>query len=84
MESEAKENPLKPRYRVMSVEKADPPQGMPAGNWHHYVIGQGKRKIEGFRLGTLKAVTEHAEEVAEELNTRVTTGKSNYAARKRK
>ena len=72
------------KYRVESVEKTDPPAGMPAGNWHRYVIGQGGSKIEGLKPGTLKAVTQHAESVASDLNSRAAGGNSTYAARKQK
>lgn len=72
------------KYRLISVEKTDPPEGMPDGNWYRYVIGQGRSKIEGMRLGTLKGVTRHAEEYAENLDTRTTIGYSAYVARKQK
>jgi hypothetical protein len=72
------------KYRVVSVEKTTPPEGMPDGNWYRYVIGQGTSRIEGIRLGTLKAVTRHAEEFAENLDTRTSIGYSAYAARKQK
>jgi len=64
-----------PRYRVMTVEKTSPPKGM-TGSWHHYVIGEGNSRIDGKRPGTLQAVTQHAETVAENLNSRV--GKGSY------
>jgi len=76
---------IKRKYRVESVEKSEPPEGMPAGNWHRYIVGQGGSKIEGFKPGTLKAVTQHAENVAEILNARAANGgKSTYATHKRK
>ncbi len=87
-EAETTEEAIKPKaadkYRVESVEKTEPPEGMPAGNWHRYVIGQGGSKIEGLKPGTLKAVTQHAESVASDLNARATGGNSTYAARKQK
>jgi len=72
------------KYRLISVEKIDPPEGMPSGSWYRYVIGQGTSRIEGKRLGTLKAVTRHAEEYAENLDTRSTIGYSAYVSRKQK
>ncbi len=72
------------KYRLMSVEKIDPPEGMPNGSWYRYVIGQGTSRIEGKRLGTLKSVTRHAEEYAENLDTRATIGYSAYVSRKQK
>jgi len=71
-------------YRVLSVKKADPPEGMPEGNWHHYVIARGKSIIEGLQIGSLSSVTQHAEEFAEGLNERATLGRSSYSARKKK
>lgn len=73
-----------PTYQVVSVEKTDPPEGMPGNNWHRYVIGRGITKIEGYRPGTLKAVTKHAQECADDLNARAFKGYSAYAPRKQK
>lgn len=72
------------KYRVVSVEKTDPPEDMPGNNWHRYIIGQGGSKIEGLKPGTLKTVTEHAEAIAEDLNSRSGRGGSTYAPRKQK
>jgi hypothetical protein len=72
------------KYRVVSVEKVEPPTGMEGNNWYHYVIGQGSSKLEGTRHGTLNAVTKHAEEFAENLNSRSTRGYSAYTANKQK
>lgn len=74
---------VKIKYQVVSVEKTATPEGLPGDNWHRYVIGQGTSKIEGTKPGTLKAVTEHAETVAEDLNSRTGRGGSTYAPPKR-
>lgn len=71
------------KYRVTTVEKTTTPQGMPGDNWHRYVIGRGSSKIEGKKPGSLKAVTQHAETVAEDLNSRAGRSGSTYAPRKR-
>ncbi len=84
MSTELEDKMSENKYRVVSVEKTEPPEGMPDGNWHRYIIGQGSAKIEGLKPGTLKAVTQHAETVAEDLNSRAGGGNSAYAARKRK
>jgi len=84
MNMEMDDNNNEPKYRVVSVEKSAPPEGMPDGDWHRYVIGQGGSKIEGFKTGSLQTVTEHAETFAEDLNARSANGYSVYAARKRK
>ena len=84
MNTELDDDAIGLKYRVESVEKTSPPEGMPDGDWHRYVIGQGGSKIEGFKPGSLQSVTEHAETFAEDLNARAARGYSTYAARKRK
>ena len=84
MTTDAETLPGNNQYRVISVEKTDPPEGMTDGDWYHYIIGYGRSKIEGLRCGTRKAVTQHAEDFAENLSTRTTKGYSAYAARKQK
>ncbi len=76
------ENTDQLKYHVVTVEKISPPEGMPGNNWHRYVIGQGNSRIEGKKPGTMKAVTEHAEMIVEDLNSRKGRGKSVYAPRK--
>ncbi len=77
------ENDTKIKYRVETVEKIDAPEGMPGNNWYRYVIGQGSSRIEGKKPGSLQTVTEHAQNVAETLNSRTGIGTSIYAPRKR-
>ena len=72
------------KYNVVSVEKTDAPEGMQGDDWYHYVIGQGSSKIEGFRTGSLKSVTQHVESYAEDLTERMRNGGSTYAQRKPK
>jgi hypothetical protein len=57
-------------YKVTTVEKTTAPEGMLGDNWYHYVIRRGKQVIDGKKPGSLKAVTEHAESVAELINSR--------------
>lgn len=71
------------KYHVITVEKTTAPEGMPGDNWHLYVVGQGRSKIEGKKPGTMKTVTEHAEAFAEDLNSRTGKGGSTYAPRKK-
>ena len=75
---------LKDHYRVVTVEKTDPPDGMGGGNWHRYVIERGTSVVTGKKPGTLRAVTAHARQVAQDLNSRtgVNAG-SRYAGRRR-
>ncbi len=84
MSAEVEEEAIATTYRVVSVEKSEAPEGLPGDNWCRYIIGQGSARIEGFKPGTVKAVTAHAEAVAEDLNLRATRGNSAYAARRRK
>jgi len=70
-------------FQVESVEKTDPPDGLLATPWCRYVIGRGNARIEGLKAGTVQAVTEHAETVAEDLNTRATRHGSTYYVTRR-
>ena len=79
MTEENNEIVTKAKYNVVTVEKIQPPEGMPGDNWHRYVIGRGNSKIEGTKPGTLKSVTEHAAVVAEDLNSRAQKGGSYFA-----
>lgn len=67
------------KYRVVSVDKTTPPEGLPGKNWYHYVIGYGDSTIDGTKPGTLKGVTQHAEDVARDLNARSKSPRSQYA-----
>ena len=57
-------------YQVISIEKTTPPDGASDDNWHRYVIGKGKSRIEGKKSGSLFEVTQHAETFVEDLNSR--------------
>lgn len=74
-------------YKVVTVEKSTAPKGMTGDDWHHYVIGRGDSIIEGKKTGTLKAVTEHAKDLAERISARSdkngVTYLSTYAPRKK-
>lgn len=84
MSTESDNRPDAVTYRVISVEKTEPPEGMPLADWHHYIIRRGKSIIEGSQIGSLKAVTQYAEEFVEGLNERAVKGGSTYTARKKK
>jgi len=83
MNSEANNNGAN-IYHLDTVEKTPPPQDMPEGDWFRYVVSYGNSKINCVRGGTLKEVTQHAEEFVENLNARSVTGYSGYAARSTK
>ena len=57
-------------YEIVSVRRAEPPSGAEGSNWHRYEIAQGNNTIEGFRQGSLKAVTAAVEEIIGQLNER--------------
>lgn len=57
-------------YTLVSVEKSEPPEGTDSGRWYRYTIGRGHSTLVGNRRGTLEEVTEYAETVVENLNTR--------------
>lgn len=71
-------------YRLTNIEKTDPPEGMPEGNWYHYVVEYGDSTMNCIRAGTLAEVTQHAEAFVENLNSRSAIGYSSYGARKAK
>jgi hypothetical protein len=62
------------KYRVTKIEKTSAPEGMLGDSWYRYVIEKGKSVMECKKSGSLKAVTEHAEGVADMINSR--NGKS--------
>jgi len=70
------------KFRVTTIEKTEPPEGVEGGEWYHYVIDHHASKIEGKRSGTLQSVRSYVEEYADNLNQRATLGYSAYAARK--
>ncbi len=80
--SEEEDDIFDRKFNVTKIEKTDPPEGMPEGEWYHYVIGRGASEIQGKRPGTLASVTEHVEEFVENLNRRALLGYSAYASAK--
>ena len=71
-------------YQVSNVEKIPAPDNSDDKNWYRYEISNKSSSISGQRSGTLKQVTQHAEEFAEQLNERK-KGKTNsvYAPKKK-
>ena len=69
-------------FFVIDVVEIDPPDGVSRGNWYRYIIGHGSTPISGVRSGSLKSVTQYAEDFARNLNLRVLQGYSAYAARR--
>ena len=60
-----------PKYILVTVEHVDPlPDWLPVADWYCYIIRQGGADTRGYKIGTLKSVTEYAESVAFDLNER--------------
>ena len=58
-------------YEVASIRSVDPPPGTEGLGWHEYVIAQGGvNVIQGFRQGSLRAVTWALDEIVEQMNER--------------
>ena len=62
------------KYLVTSIEKITTPKGMAGDNWYLYIIEKGQSVMECIKSGTLKSVTEHAENAAEQINARNVRG----------
>jgi hypothetical protein len=71
-------------YRVVSVEKTEPPAGIEGGSWYCYIITLDSETIVGNRRGTLRQVTQYAEDSAQNLSVRVTHGISPWSSRRNK
>jgi len=78
MNDDIEENRQLGPYQVESVEKVSQPKGMLVADWYRYIIGQGRSRIEGLKPGSLETVMEHAQSVAEDLNTRHAKGSTPY------
>lgn len=57
-------------YTLISVTKTVVPAGMEGDSWYEYILGNGNSRLVCQRRGTLAQVTEHAEGVATDLNSR--------------
>ena len=71
---------VKLKFNVMSIEKTSTPEGMDGDNWYEYVVGQDASEIKGLTMGTLKQVTDHANNVAADLNERSKGKKTGYSS----
>lgn len=81
MSAVPKKLPAHKRYRVVSVEKTAPPEGLECDEWCCYVIQRGDDVLSGQKPGSLKEVTTFAKRYARELNERLSTvrGTSSYS-----
>jgi hypothetical protein len=57
-------------YKILSVQRAEPPADAEGSNWHGYVITQGTNVIHGCRQGNLETVTGVVENIVAQLNER--------------
>jgi hypothetical protein len=57
-------------YEIVSVEKAQGPDGGRGDDWYRYVINSPGSPITGFRRGTRKEVMQYVREYAEKLRVR--------------
>lgn len=57
-------------YTVISVTKTTPPSDIEDGHWYKYIVGRSNSCLTCKRRGTLKQVTQHAENLAVDLNSR--------------
>ena len=69
-------------FIVTEVVATDPPEGISVGKWFRYTITNSTSPIIGVRAGSLKSVTQYAEEFAEIINARALLGYSAYGARR--
>jgi len=57
-------------YEIVSVEKAQGPDGGRGDDWYRYVINSPGSPITGFRRGTRKEVMQYVRDYAEKLRVR--------------
>ena len=57
-------------YEIVSVGRAEPPDGAEGADWHRYVIRQGANTIHGCRQGSLTSVRWAVEDIVAQLNER--------------
>ncbi|CAG0940881.1 hypothetical protein GPROT2_01130 [Gammaproteobacteria bacterium] len=57
-------------FRLVSIERTEPPTGAAGKNWHRYTIRQGANAINGYLQGTSTAVKHAAEQIVNQLNER--------------
>jgi hypothetical protein len=57
-------------FRLVSIERTEPPNGAAGKNWYRYTIRQGVNAINGYLQGTQTAVKTSAEQIVGQLNER--------------
>ena len=57
-------------FRLVAIERAEPPNGAAGKNWFRYTIRQGGNAINGYLQGTANGVKTAAELIVGQLNER--------------
>lgn len=57
-------------FRLVVIERAEPPTGAAGRNWYRYTIRQGANAINGYLQGTAAGVKTAAEQIVGQLNER--------------
>ncbi len=57
-------------FRLVAIERTEPPDGAAGKNWYRYTIRQGANAINGYLQGTQTAVKHSAEQIVGQLNER--------------
>lgn len=64
-------SPSQPQpFRLVAIERAEPPMGADGKNWYRYTITQGANAINGYLQGTANGVKNAAEQIVGQLNER--------------
>jgi len=74
------------QYMVKTVEKTNTPDGCDGSDWCRYVLERGGSTLVGQRRGTVKQVTQYAESLANDVNSRSggRSGVSQWSSRNKK
>lgn len=77
---------METQYLVKTVEKTDTPAGCDGDDWCRYVLERDGSTLVGQRRGTVKQVTQYAEELAKDVNSRTggRSGVSQWSSRNKK
>lgn len=57
-------------YEIVSISKAETPDGGEGADWYDYEIALGSHSIQGCRQGNLKTVTTAVKEIVVQMNER--------------
>jgi hypothetical protein len=57
-------------FRLVAIERTNPPSGAAGKNWYRYTIRQGANAMNGYLQGTSTGVRHAAEQIVSQLNER--------------